>query len=154
MSHLGPRVDVHTGDLWGSDLVSPHSKHGYTNLHTIHGHPLTYYKDRSHSDLQYLLVKVGHFVLPNDLLADCFPTGTHCLLILHALLSPVLLPLADDSFFQSTHLTNRSTQQHRTNLYQLPVDPDLEISVPSKMVALSVPTFLRRLHIRGLSLGA
>ena len=142
MSHLALRVDAPAGDLWGFDLVTPYSKHGCTNLRTIHGHPLTYCKDRSHSDLQYLRGNGGYSVLPSDLTEDCFPTGTHCLLILPALLFHALLPLASDNFFQSIHLTNRSTQQHRTNLYQLPLDPDPEISVPSKMVVVSGPTFL------------
>jgi len=153
MSHLVPRVDAHAEGLWGSGLVSSHSKYDYTNLHTIHEHLLTYCKDRSHLDLQYLRVNGGHSVLPSDLPVDCFPKDTHCSLILLALLFRVQLLLATDNFSQSCHLTNRSTQQHRTNMYQLPVDPDLEILVLSKMVVVSDPTFLRSFHIRGLSLG-
>ena len=51
MSHLAPRVDAHAEGLLGSDLVSPYSKHDYTNQHTIHGHPLTYYKAVSYTHL-------------------------------------------------------------------------------------------------------
>ena len=102
MSHLVPRVDAHAEGLWGSGLVSSHSKYDYTNLHTIHEHLLTYCKDRSHLDLQYLRVNGGHSVLPSDLPVDYFPKDTHCSLIPLELLFHVQLLLATDNFLMKS----------------------------------------------------
>ena len=94
MNHLVLRVDLHAGHLWGYDLVSLYSKHDYTNQHTIHGHPPTYCKGRSHSDLQSQQDNGRNFVPPNDLQAGCFPKGIFCLLILRVLLFLVQLRLS------------------------------------------------------------